>query len=255
MFATLEAAKVLGSNPLTMLAAQPAAIIAAGASAIYEAEATRVGKAYLDAGVQTRVWRSGQWTRVDYPRLRSATISKPEQGLEVVLNLAARTYREQRTKPQDNVETYMVSAADEVQFHYNSAPTTRELGSSTIVGVPARGYQTEAAFTASRPIGRCTAGTHVLKELEYVAVDLTDPDPAETAPAPRSPAREACLPSSAASHREPGRLVLFRATALSGNGPKGDMTYVLERGNLRSLTEADASQFSVPDTFTRASSP
>lgn len=202
-----------------------------------------------NAGRTEHVWFYGGWTRVDDGVARGL-ILKPDQGLRIALDLTKKTYRQIRTdaRPASSGETYVVST-DDVAATVLDSPATESLGSATIAGWPARGYRTTATFTFPQTSGLCASGRHELTEVEYVA-DL--PDPESTLGPALSTSQiisEACQPKTPGSHREPGRLALFRSTAVT-RGIAGDFVYVLERGNIRALSAGDAAIFSVPPNFT-----
>jgi hypothetical protein len=253
LYAAAEAISALGSNPMTGMLAGPASMALGAATSAYQAKVTAVGQAYLNAGVMMRFAFYRGWTRADMPRLQSATIAKPDQGLDISLDLSRRTYRVKHTQAQSAGEdTYVVSTADNVVVAFSSAPTSVALPPLVLAGFTSRGYQTDATFSLSAPLGYCSTGSHVLREVEFVA-DAPDPQyPAGAALDGSHLAREACLPTSGASHREPGRLVLFRSMTLSGGGLYGDIVTVVERGNLRPVTAADAAMFSAPPDFKEA---
>jgi len=199
------------------------------------------------AGTMLHVWFYGGWTRVDNGA--SGLILKPDEGLRIALDLAKKTYRQARADPHPvaSGETYVVSA-DDVAATVLSSPATESLGSATIAGWPTRGYRTTATFTLPQTSGFCASGRHELTEVEYVA-DLPDPE-AKLAPALTASEiiGEACHPKTPGSHREPGKLALFRSTAVT-RGIAGDFVSVVERGNVRALNAADAAIFSVPPSF------
>ncbi|HEY2679140.1 MAG TPA: hypothetical protein VGI65_19385 [Steroidobacteraceae bacterium] len=252
IMAAAEATRALGMTPLTAPAAQLGAIALGAATNAYTARATAVGKAYMQAGSMTHAWFYRGWTRLETPALHSVAITKPDQGLEIWLDPAARTYREKRkTVPGQDAEVYSVSAADDVRISFDggNAPMFKTMNEAVLEGLAVRGYRTDATFSVSGTLGFCSKGSHVLSEVEYVA-DVPDPQVA-TGPAlgGSALAREVCLPTNSGSHREPGRLVLYRAISLTGGPPYGDLVSVLERANLRSVGAAESSLFSVPSEY------
>jgi hypothetical protein len=250
--AAAEATHMLGMNPLTAPAAQISAIALSAATKAYTAKVTEAGRAYLQAGSLTREWFYHGWRRTETPALHSVAISNAEQGLSIWIDQAARTYRETRAAPTGaGGEVYAVSAADDVRvsFSNGSAPMFRPLAAMSLDGYPARGYRTDAAFSLSGPLGFCSKGSHVLSEVEFVA-DLPDPQAATGAAIDGSAlVREVCLPSSSGSHREPGRLVLYRSMSLTGAPPYGDLVSVLERSNIRPVHAEEMPEFSVPKEY------
>jgi hypothetical protein len=250
IFAGMEATRILGSNPLTAAAAQVSAIALSTATKVYTAKVTEVGQAYLRAGSLTHEWFYRGWRRTEAPALHSVTISKQEQGLEIYIDQAARTYREKHAAPADG-EVYTVAASDDVRVSFGggSAPTFKPLDAMVLDGHTAHGYQADAAFSLSGPLGFCSKGNHVLIEVEYVS-DIPDPQ-MSAGPALEGSAlvREVCMPTGGGSHREPGHLVLFRSMSITGGGVYGDLVAVLERGNLRAVRAEETTLFTAPKEY------
>jgi hypothetical protein len=94
IIAGAEATRILGMTPLTAPLAQASAIAVGAAAKAYTAKVTEVGQAYLRAGSMTHEWFYRGWHRTEAPALRGVTISKPDQGLEIWIDQAARTYHE-----------------------------------------------------------------------------------------------------------------------------------------------------------------
>ena len=253
VYGAFQAIHALGMNPITAFAVAPATIAAEAALKANQAQLTAVSQEYLNAGILMREWFHRDWIRVEMPALHSATITRPDLGVAYLLDLAKHTYREKRISSATDAseDTYTVSAADDVVITFEKAPVHSPLTVMTLGGFASRGYQTEATFTLSGVLGWCSAGKHVLIEVEYLT-DLPDPEvPSGSALQGTKLVREACLPTSAGSHREPGRLVVFRSTAFTG-GVGQDFVSVLERGNLRTAPRNDASLFVVPTNFAKA---
>lgn len=253
VFAAFEAIHALGMTPITAFAVAPAAVAANVALKANQAQITEYSQELLNAGIMTHVWVHRDWTRIEIPALRSAAITRPDLGAAYFLDLAKHTYRETRTAvpASQNEETYVVSAADDVKITFDKSPVHTPLGVMTLGSFAARGFRTDATFTLSALIGWCSGGRHVLSEVEYVT-DLADPQASAGPPLEGSKwVREACMPTSAASYREPGRLVLFRSTAFTGEMAGADFVNVLERGNLRTSDRTDVSVFTVPANFTK----
>ena len=248
--AAAEATHILGMTPLTAAAAQISAVALGAATKAYTAQVTEVGKAYLQAGSMTHEWFYRGWRRTEAPALHGVTISNREQGLEIYIDQAARTYRERHAAPADG-EVYTVAASDDVRVSFGggNAPTFKPLDAMKLDGHTARGYQADAAFSLSGPLGFCSKGNHVLREVEYVS-DIPDPL-MSTGPALEGSAlvREVCMPTGGGSHREPGHLVLFRSMSITGGGVYGDLVAVLERGNLRAVRAEETILFSAPKEY------
>ena len=253
VFDAFEAIHALGMNPLTAFAVAPATVAANAALKANQAQVIEFSQALLNAGVMTHVRIHRDWTRIEMPALHSAAITRPDLGMTYFLDLEKHTFHETRAAPPSaqNEETYQVSASVDVIITFDKAPAHSSLGVMTLGGLAARGYRTEASFALSGLIGWCSSGRHNLVEVEYVT-DLADPQtPAGPSFEGSKWAREVCMPTSAASHREPGRLVLFRSTAFTGEPASADFANVLERGNLRTADRTDVSLFRVPDNFTK----
>jgi hypothetical protein len=253
VFSAFEAVHALGMNPVTAFAVAPAAIAANAALKANQARLTEVSQEYLNAGIMTHEWFHRDWARTEVPAFRRASITRPDLGAAYFLDLAKHTYRETHaaSPASPSEETYTVSAADDVMITFVKAPVHRPLGVMTLGGIAARGFQTEATFTLPGLLGWCSSGRHGLVEVEYVS-DLTDPQAPSGSPLEGSQwVREACMPTSAGSHRVPGRLVVFRSTAFTGDGANDDFVNVLERGNVRTAEQYDTSLFAVPAGFTK----
>jgi hypothetical protein len=256
VYAALEAVHALGMNPLTAFAAAPAAVAANAALKANQAEISAFTQQYLNAGIMTHISVHRDWTRIEVPVIGSASITRPDLGVTYFLDLAKHTYRETHTAAptSQSEDNYTVSASDDVIVTFEKAPVQSPLSAMTLGGFVARGYKTEATFTLSGLIGWCSAGRHALTEVEYVA-DLADSQTPAGPPLEGSKwARDACLPASAGSHHEPGRLVIFRSTAFTGGGAIENFVNVLERGNIRTAERNDLSLFSVPTGFTKGAS-
>jgi hypothetical protein len=254
VYSAFEAIHALGMNPLTAFAVAPATVAAETALKANQAQLSEVSQEHLNAGLMMHEWFHRDWTRTEVPALQSASITRPDLGVAYLLDLSKHTYREKRiaSASSSSEDTYTVSAADDVMITFEKPPVHNPLGVMRLSGFAARGYRTEATFSLSSLLGWCSAGKHVLNEVEYVT-DLPDPQ-VFSGPALEGSklVREACIPTSAGSHREPGRLVVFRSTAFTGGAAGQDFVSVLERGNLRADERIDASLFAVPTNFTKA---
>lgn len=251
VYAAGQLLRTLGMNPLTAFAVAPAAAAVSAAVKVNQAQVYEVSQEYLNAGIIAHHWFYRDWTRTEVPVLHAASIVRPDLGTQYRLDLAKRTYRETPSTTLDRSEdTYTVSAADDIAIDFEKAPVVSPIDVKTLSGMSARGYRTEATFSLSSLLGWCSKGRHAVVEIEYVA-DVADPQTPVGSPLIGSQwAREACMPASAKSHREPGHLVLFRSTAISGNATNPDFVNVLERGNFLSTPKND-SLFAVPIAFTK----
>lgn len=173
------------------------------------------------------------------------TIVKPDQGLTVVANLANKTIRvmEERTGP----ETIVIDTTEGLSGPaLVGEPVTERLPDATIGGLRSRGYRTTATIDLKNAMSWCAPGRHRAIQVEFVT-DLPDPQSVATTEVARGLA-DGCMPSTTASYREPGRLVLYRATSIDPDSPKG-VSLLFERGNVHTLDENSASLFSSPEGF------
>jgi hypothetical protein len=173
------------------------------------------------------------------------TIVKPGQDLTVVANLTKKTMRviDERTSP----ETIVIDTAEGLpQPALVGEIVIERLPDATISGQRARGHRATATIDLKNALSWCAPGHHRVVQVEYVT-DMPDPQPVVTIEAARALA-DGCEPSTTASYREPGRIVLYRATSIDPDTPKG-ITLMFERGNLHTLDESSVSLFSIPSDF------
>ncbi|MBV9056689.1 MAG: hypothetical protein JO351_08640 [Candidatus Eremiobacteraeota bacterium] len=250
-----DAMNAIGSNPLLMMSGMGQFMMMAQMGAInaYQQQMKSAGAAYQKAGVLKHVWFYRGWSRADTGSY--AVIVKPQQGLQVFLNLANHSYRESQTPPTSgDVATYSLDD-NPASVEYSAGPTITELAPLRVAGRRASGYRTDASFTLSATLGFCPPGRHEVHEVEYVA-DMRDPQSPKPAPvAVDQFAQAACGAAAPGSHREAGRLMLFRSTDISAVSGAHNYVVVLERGNVRALGATDASVFSIPPNFTKEQSP
>ena len=267
-------AGMAGSQALSMLSAIPIAGIFAGiaqeAATIayaktveaYGAKVTAEGAAYQNAGALQHAAFYRGWSRVETAAMHSGIISKPDEGQQIFLDLARKTYRLQQAAPArgGNVDTYVVSSAvesgddDSARLTLQDGAKNDRLPTMIVNGTTARGYRTRATFTSAKAIGWCASGSHDLDEIEYVAGTRDPQNTGGPALSTAQIAREACQPTTAGSHNEPGRLVVFRSTALT-RSVNGDIVIVTERANIHHLSLEDATLFAIPPGFREERAP
>jgi hypothetical protein len=199
---------------------------------------------FISAGALSRFAFYHGWLRSE--RGRELTIVKPDEGLTFILDLANKTVQtiDMRTSP----ETIEVETATTLPPALVGEPVTVRLPDANVAGLHSRGYRTTATLELKQALSWCAPGRHTVTQVEYVT-DLPDPQPREDAPASQT-LSDGCRPTSTASYREPGRLVLYRATTIDPDTPKG-VTLLFERANVRTLDENSLSLFSVPNDFTK----
>jgi hypothetical protein len=172
------------------------------------------------------------------------TIVKPDQGLTVVANLSKRTMRvfDERTSP----DTIVIETTEGLPPALVGEVVTERLPDMIVGGLRASGYRTKATIDLKNAMSWCAAGTHRVVQVEYVT-DLPDPQ-SDVATGVARALTDGCEPSTTASYREHGLLVIYRATSIDPNTPKG-VTLMFERGNLHTLDEGSIFLFSVPADF------
>jgi hypothetical protein len=198
---------------------------------------------FISAGTISHFAFYRGWIRSE--RQWELTIVKPDQGLTIVANLINKTVRvtDERTSP----ETIVIDTAEGLpQPALIGEIVTERLPDTTIDGQRSRGYRTTATIDLKNAMSWCAPGRHRVVQVEYVT-DLPDPQSEAPIEAARALA-DGCEPSTTASYREPGRLVLYRATSIDPDTSKG-VTLMFERGNLNTLDEGSVSLFSAPADF------
>jgi hypothetical protein len=199
---------------------------------------------FISAGTLSRFAFYQEWLRSEHRG--EITIVKPDESLTAVLDVANKTAQliDMRTAP----ETIEIDTQDAPPTALVGEPLIERLPDATLGGLPARGYRITATIELKQAMLWCGPGRHTVTQVEYVT-DLPDPQRIENVPAARTLA-DGCQPASTESYREPGRLVLYRATSIDADTPKG-VALMFERGNVHPLSQRDLSLFSVPADFTK----
>jgi hypothetical protein len=198
---------------------------------------------FINAGTISHFAFYRGWIRSE--QRGTLTIVKPDQSLAVVANLSKKTMRviDERTSG----DTIVIDTTEELaQPALVGEIVIERLPDATISGHRARGYRTTANIDLKSAVNWCAPGRHLVVQMEYVT-DLPDPQPEVTTEGARA-LTDGCEPLSTASYREHGRLVLYRATSIDPNTPRG-VTLMFERGNLDTLGENSVSLFSAPADF------
>jgi hypothetical protein len=199
--------------------------------------------AFLATGTLSRFAFYHSWARL--ARAGSETrIEKPDQGVTILLNDETHTAR---SFGAHGDTTYVIDTQEQVVPVLDAPPEVTRLSDLVIDGRAAHGYRSTANFTLPQQVGWCKHGSHRAVVTEYV-VPVADPEPAGTPP-PDGGVSGICAPNGTASLHEPGKLVVYRAAELDSGSPEA-FASVLERSNVRELTEADAPLFSIPHGYT-----
>lgn len=216
------------------------------------------------------------WERDDDLGAQTATIYKWQQHQVIHLNLAKKTYRIEDTT-QRMVTFTPPPYNNSPQGQKMMAPGTAKLdinlvssglGSQTIEGLQTNGYSESFTLAMSEATGSCENGSATAKMTEYLAnfgIPHVAYPPSLTPPPPRMPtpslmmARGGCKPAIAvhSSGMPPpsGRFSMYTWMTFSGKNsgmslPEG-AGFLMERGNVHTLTGNDRSLFEVPADFTK----
>jgi hypothetical protein len=199
--------------------------------------------AFIATGTLSRFAFYHSWARV--ARAGAETrIEKPDQGVTILLNDETRMAR---SFGAHGDTTYVIDTQEQIAPVLDAPPQVTRLPDIVIDGRAAHGYRSTANFTLPQQVGWCKHGPHRAIVTEYV-LRLADLESAGTPPADGG-VSSICAPNGTASIQEPGKLVVYRATELDSGSPEA-FASVLERSNLRELTEGDASLFSIPPGYT-----
>jgi hypothetical protein len=201
-------------------------------------------QAFIRAGTLSRFAFYGSWTR-DESAGHEIRIEKPDQHLTILLNPQTKTAR---TIGAQNDDTYVIETDSAVPPLLQSAPTTERLADLTLDGRALHGYRTTGTFSLAQSLGFCKHGTHAAVQVEYVAA-IDDPQPQATA-GPDAGLADGCAPVTTASYREPGKLVVYRATTIDAGAPEATGC-MFERSDIRPIDERDAALFSIPPGYTQ----
>ena len=193
------------------------------------------------------------WERIDDVAAGTATIRKCELGQVVRLNLARKTYTTLAPE-QDLATPPPATGAASAQLDETTVP----LANTLFEGEAANGFATSTAVTIADATGSCKAGKLDIRTEQYLAqrprplgagCPIHDPAP-ENAVAYLTTASPGCklsLSARKAGPVVPNRLSFYSLVTVAG-GP----SFLTQRGNLRTLTEADASRFEIPQGFTKS---
>ena len=199
---------------------------------------------YISAGSLSHFAFYHGWLRAEHAG-RDVTIVKPDEGLTIILDLQKKTAQKIDARA---TETISVNTQEAVAPELVGEPVIEPLPGATIAGLLAHGYRTTGTLELSHGTGWCTPGRHRVTQVEYVA-GTPDPQP-PASPPPAHGLADVCQPSSTASYREPGRLVVYRATTFEP-GTSTSVSLMFERANIGPFVEQSAALFAIPSDFTQ----
>jgi hypothetical protein len=235
--------------------------------------------------VLTRYAFYNGWSRVE--TVNSIIITKPDQHLTIFIDPKAKTYRtyDMTGATQQTVEASSTAAPQAAGSGSATSMISMNQADQTSIGdQPVTGYSQEAIVTLSGSTGSCHDGTFRAKQLEYFAAQ-SEPlpqgkeDPIDTlalpdgcsatiarqttgTPAPQGQMYVYKLITVVrdlnAVTQTPANGMMFDPTSMmqsaqqqqSGGHPPNYML-LSERGNIRTLTAADASLFEIPAGYTQ----
>jgi len=227
------------------------------------------------------------WERVEDVTTQTATIRKCDIGQVVHLDLAKKTYTvyDPSAEPTDAPAAPAPAprrgraAPPDPQQPGTAVATltlaTRALGPLRIENQTTAGYDSSTSFAMTQSTGSCRDGGGSIDNVEYVA-PLSRPAvtscPVRRRPIPETadavvapPPSGGCRPTFAMRRSGPtppaNRLALYSlvtfgsgtaATPAPAASPgMGTVGFLTERGNLKTLTQADTGLFAIPQGFTK----
>jgi hypothetical protein len=224
--------------------------------------------------------------REDDPANKTATIAMPDKNQVIHLNLANKTYwiaTPQAGTPPMPAEQAPAPGPQQAQKPPQPGTakmvisvTNTSLGTMSLAGEQADGYQTTFKLEVTQATGSCRNGSFSSTLTEFISrypePRLTYPGhpvamPHGAAEAFTHPEQAAlspgCRPTiTARTNHGPtpptGRLVLWEAISLASGAPQGQggqAGFVIERGHVRELGDKDRGLFEIPAGFTQVQEP
>jgi hypothetical protein len=232
----------------------------------------------LQVGLLRRFSFLGTMSRVDDPISQKATIARPDVPEVIYLDLVRKTYR---TVEGDAAEQLLTPADPSVLLHslQNALPsgpgtatidiqtTTNAIAARDIDGVAATGFSTETTIAARNVTGTCFPISMTIHGTTYTDQSRGEPiahafeatDPSVIAKGLALGGCTVTFGSSAAKRSSPPGFILYRLTQGDATLPVLNVPMktasLIERGNIKALTPADAPMFAVPTGFTAAPPP
>lgn len=230
---------------------------------------------FMQAGKLERHAFYKGWERVDDVAAKTATIKKCDLNQYIELNLEKKTYH--ITNPTGG--THPASSGSHASNASTETPAPEQPGTAvvdftrkgtalaaqTLSGVQTTGYSNRNSLTVSQATGSCRNGSFTLVSTEYMSAMK---QPRAVCPLPASPrvpmepkrvvARGGCKPTFTVHNSGPvapsGRLAMYTCLAFlpqnSNDEAASQFAFVTERGNVKSLSKADAALFEIPAGFT-----
>lgn len=271
---------------LDSFAKDRADILAASSSSQYPAsgddplqqtmQATGLGA--LMKGSVLRYSYLGDWSRIDDPVKNTATITRPDLHQVIYLDLANKTYRiadaatVAETDPASQFAKMFGSMGGAMPKGPGSAVMTLKgshasLPSRQYEGLALSGMTTTVSTVITKNTGSCPALDSTLTVVTYTAPTLSAPKALQAgakgladSPVGAAPMLGGCHMKQVKVGEMPSMgkdlaMYVYRSIQTEGRfnalaGPK--ISIVSERGNIKSLSDADKSLFDIPAGFTKA---
>jgi len=222
------------------------------------------------------------WERVDDVTGNTATILKCAEHRRIVLDLARKTYRiddPAAPEPASTSTSTSKSGGHTCRDTGDAKPSapgtgvlsissdTKALGSTRVGRVDARGYTSTNTIAIQKSTGSCKDGSFGVSQTAYYsAYEIPRaycPLP-KTLRHPQTPADMVTASKPGGCHLTPSlrvtgpaqpsdRLALYELLTMGASNSQGNgsMSFLVERGNVRTLGASDAAAFDVPAGFTR----
>jgi hypothetical protein len=232
------------------------------------------------------------WERVEDVTAQTVTIRKCNAGQVVHLDLAKKTYTvyDPNAEPTDAPAAPAPAprrgrgpAPTDPQAPGTAVATltstTRALGPLRMENQTTAGYDSTTSFATTQSTGSCRDGGASIENVEYVA-PITRPAvtscPIRRRPVPETadamvetPPSGGCRPTFSMRRSGPtppaNRLALYSLVTFGASGGAatptpapaaspgaGTVGFLTERGNLKTLTQADTGLFAIPKDFTKS---
>jgi len=237
----------------------------------------------MQNGLVQRFSFLGTLARVDDLGTKRATISRPDRGQIIYLDLVARTYRlvegsdaQKLLEPPNQaamvrqLQALMPSSQQTgTERIESSTGAATSLGQRQIDGVTATGYQLTRSVIGKDASGPCPPVHTTVSLTEYVDAALVEPlksaRPMESYGGGTSALAGMTVMGCKYTIAAPGatppptdpwqsELFLYKRADVENETPLGTMTmtFLSERGNVRALSAADTALFDIPPGFTPA---
>lgn len=231
----------------------------------------------------------GGWERVDDVAEQTATIRKCDLHQLIKLDLAKKTYSIEdptaraaepsgpapKSNKRESAQTPTPQQPGTAVADFSNVVTP--LSPRKLEGLDTTGYDDTATFSMTQATGSCKDGTFAVRSRSYYS-RLATPRlvcpiaalPPQRYPQPDQPqavvAQGGCRPTFTAHKSGPvppaGNLSLYSTVAMSGgpggpapapapSGSPSGFVFLTERGNVHSLSAANASLFEIPSDFTK----